>query len=73
MSGWEISDSDYMTTCLYCGNKIIPHLIIFEKDLINNLEKFTKNEPIIFLSPIVLKKDLDLLIENNNNEILSNP
>eukprot|EP00743_Colponemidia_sp_Colp-15_P005741 GILK01006171.1.p1 GENE.GILK01006171.1~~GILK01006171.1.p1 ORF type:complete len:1268 (-),score=219.43 GILK01006171.1:106-3909(-) len=62
MAGWQQSYNSYTTACCYCGNKFVPR---FHVSFSDGTKRFCE-----FLSPLVLKKEVENLFMNKGEYVL---
>uniref|UniRef100_A0A3P9Q2C4 DENN domain containing 4A n=1 Tax=Poecilia reticulata TaxID=8081 RepID=A0A3P9Q2C4_POERE len=76
MAGWTADDSNLNTTCPFCGNPFLPFLNVEIRDMrgpgsmdwqLHNPEPVT----VPYLSPLVLWKELESLLENEGDPVIA--
>uniref|UniRef100_A0AAY4E1I3 DENN/MADD domain containing 4B n=1 Tax=Denticeps clupeoides TaxID=299321 RepID=A0AAY4E1I3_9TELE len=71
MAGWSSDDSNLNTNCPFCGATFVPLLNAEISDLNGS---FIGGPPLVtvaYLSPLVLRKELESLLENEGEMVLS--
>uniref|UniRef100_A0A4W6EJX9 DENN domain containing 4A n=1 Tax=Lates calcarifer TaxID=8187 RepID=A0A4W6EJX9_LATCA len=76
MAGWTADDSNLNTTCPFCGNPFLPFLNVEIRDMRGpgSMEWRLHNpEPVTvpYLSPLVLWKELESLLENEGDPVIT--
>uniref|UniRef100_A0A673YK32 DENN/MADD domain containing 4A n=1 Tax=Salmo trutta TaxID=8032 RepID=A0A673YK32_SALTR len=89
MAGWTAEDSNLNTTCPFCGSSFLPFLTVHIRDLRHrvasgqpvlepdrtSLERPENSSPVTvpYLSPLVLWKELESLLGNEGDQVISSP
>uniref|UniRef100_A0AAY4D9H6 DENN/MADD domain containing 4A n=1 Tax=Denticeps clupeoides TaxID=299321 RepID=A0AAY4D9H6_9TELE len=78
MAGWTADDSNLNSTCPFCGSPFLPLLNVEIRDLQDQKRSayvhFCSSEELVtvpYLSPLVLWKELESLLENEGHQALS--
>uniref|UniRef100_A0A7N8XSM4 DENN domain containing 4A n=1 Tax=Mastacembelus armatus TaxID=205130 RepID=A0A7N8XSM4_9TELE len=79
MAGWTADDSNLNTTCPFCGNPFLPFLNVEIRDMRgpgsvwDNEWRLHNPEPVTvpYLSPLVLWKELESLLENEGDPVIT--
>uniref|UniRef100_A0A8C7K522 DENN domain containing 4A n=1 Tax=Oncorhynchus kisutch TaxID=8019 RepID=A0A8C7K522_ONCKI len=78
MAGWTADDSNLNTTCPFCGNPFLPFLNVEIRDLrgpgsVDMEWRLHHPEPVTvpYLSPLVLWKELESLLENEGDPVIT--
>uniref|UniRef100_A0A8C9YYS6 DENN domain containing 4A n=1 Tax=Sander lucioperca TaxID=283035 RepID=A0A8C9YYS6_SANLU len=78
MAGWTADDSNLNTTCPFCGNPFLPFLNVEIRDMRGPAKdpmdwRLHNPEPVTvpYLSPLVLWKELESLLENEGDPVIT--
>uniref|UniRef100_A0A673LWW5 UDENN domain-containing protein n=1 Tax=Sinocyclocheilus rhinocerous TaxID=307959 RepID=A0A673LWW5_9TELE len=79
MAGWTADDSNLNSTCPFCGSPFLPLLNVDIRNLdelpqvYDATGNLSSNEPVTvpYLSPLVLWKELESLLENEGDQAIS--
>uniref|UniRef100_A0A8C1BFD2 DENN/MADD domain containing 4A n=1 Tax=Cyprinus carpio carpio TaxID=630221 RepID=A0A8C1BFD2_CYPCA len=80
MAGWTADDSNLNSTCPFCGSPFLPLLNVDIRDLVRSVDYAGSyfnvsvlQEPVTvpYLSPLVLWKELESLLENEGDQAIS--
>merc|ERR1719295_748411 len=72
MAGWSADDSSFNTKCRFCSKEVVPLLTVFAR---SEDTKVTSDDPITvpYLSPLVLRKELENVLETEGDTCLADP
>ena len=75
MAGWTAEDSNLNTKCHSCGKMVVPFLTIRVVDLRKSKTQPKINDIISvpYLSPLVLRKELETMLETEGDSCLADP
>uniref|UniRef100_A0A8C7GQ80 DENN/MADD domain containing 4A n=1 Tax=Oncorhynchus kisutch TaxID=8019 RepID=A0A8C7GQ80_ONCKI len=80
MAGWTADDSNLNTTCPFCGSSFLPFLTVHIRDLRHSSSPTPTPSPSLpapvtvpYLSPLVLWKELESLLGNEGDQVISSP
>uniref|UniRef100_A0A8K9UTF6 DENN/MADD domain containing 4A n=1 Tax=Oncorhynchus mykiss TaxID=8022 RepID=A0A8K9UTF6_ONCMY len=86
MAGWTADDSNLNTTCPFCGSSFLPFLTVHIRDLRHRTSDEMSSSPtptpspsppapvtVPYLSPLVLWKELESLLGNEGDQVISSP
>uniref|UniRef100_A0A8K9VGL6 DENN/MADD domain containing 4A n=1 Tax=Oncorhynchus mykiss TaxID=8022 RepID=A0A8K9VGL6_ONCMY len=84
MAGWTADDSNLNTTCPFCGSSFLPFLTVHIRDLRHSSPVSSSPTPtpspsppapvtVPYLSPLVLWKELESLLGNEGDQVISSP
>uniref|UniRef100_A0A8C2B326 DENN/MADD domain containing 4A n=1 Tax=Cyprinus carpio TaxID=7962 RepID=A0A8C2B326_CYPCA len=73
MAGWTADDSNLNSTCPFCGSPFLPLLNVDIRNLVDYASVSVLQEPVTvpYLSPLVLWKELESLLENEGDLAIS--